>query len=467
MSVLRWLLVAGLALAALVAVASYFGWWQREAAGAAAVEYTCPMHPTFVSDQQVPCPICGMDLVVRKPPEAAAGAAATKYTCPMHPQIVQDKPGSCPICHMDLVPMAAPGKAGAAAAGDGFRLDGIRGIAPVTISLERLQRIGLQTEAVRQEELAAGFDVPATVEADEAAVTAIAPRMQATLVEAAAVRVGEAVAAGAWLATVHAPELQAAQAEYLAAQVATAALGGEATRGISVRLQALGVSQAGIRRLGSRGRADGLLRLSSPLAGTVLQRNANPGQAVGPGTPVFLVGKLDRVLLVAEVPVARGGEVQVGQAVTFTAPGLKPVQAFVTTVESSLRAAAQTMQVRSLVANADASLRPGLLGRMRLSGTSRQVWTVPEESVIDTGTAQYVMRQAAPGQLVPTRIERGVHIGARVEVRAGLHAGDLVVTRGAFLVDAEARIVAGSQAVGMAAEPSPTMPAGHKHGGQP
>ncbi len=34
-------------------------------------------------------------------------AAAVKYTCPMHPEIVQDGPGSCPKCGMALEPMTA------------------------------------------------------------------------------------------------------------------------------------------------------------------------------------------------------------------------------------------------------------------------------------------------------------------------------------------------------------------------
>lgn len=66
-------------------------------------KYYCPMfcEGDKVYDEQVGCPVCGMDLV--KAPELLP--AKTKYTCPMHPEIVQDHPGDCPICGMDLVPM--------------------------------------------------------------------------------------------------------------------------------------------------------------------------------------------------------------------------------------------------------------------------------------------------------------------------------------------------------------------------
>ena len=69
----------------------------------AAGKYYCPMfcEGDKVYDDQVGCPVCGMDLV--KAPELVA--VKTSYTCPMHPEIVQEEPGDCPICGMDLVPM--------------------------------------------------------------------------------------------------------------------------------------------------------------------------------------------------------------------------------------------------------------------------------------------------------------------------------------------------------------------------
>ena len=43
----------------------------------------------------------------RAPTKGHAVAAAVQYTCPMHPQILQDKPGNCPICGMTLEPVVA------------------------------------------------------------------------------------------------------------------------------------------------------------------------------------------------------------------------------------------------------------------------------------------------------------------------------------------------------------------------
>ncbi len=70
---------------------------------AAAVEYTCPMHPEVRSPKPSSCPQCGMALE----PLTYARVTLTEYVCPMHPEIVRDEPGACPICGMALEPRVA------------------------------------------------------------------------------------------------------------------------------------------------------------------------------------------------------------------------------------------------------------------------------------------------------------------------------------------------------------------------
>ena len=70
-------------------------------ASAAAVEYTCPMHPEVRQIGPGSCPKCGMAL---EPATFAPQQSRTEYTCPMHPEIVRSEPGACPICGMALEP---------------------------------------------------------------------------------------------------------------------------------------------------------------------------------------------------------------------------------------------------------------------------------------------------------------------------------------------------------------------------
>jgi Cu(I)/Ag(I) efflux system membrane fusion protein len=92
---------------------------------------------------------------------------------------------------------------------------------------------------------------------------------------------------------------------------------------------------------------------------------------------------------------------------------------------------------------------------------------VPADAVIDTGTRQVVYREVSPG-LYEAAV---VRLGPRAEgdlypVVAGLREGDRVVARGAFLVDAEARLSPGAGATyfGASGGPSKDAPGGAEEG---
>ena len=66
--------------------------------------YHCPMNCEGDKNYTKPgnCPKCGMDLVE----QPALLSTSSQFTCPMHPEIIKDEQGSCPICGMDLVPLS-------------------------------------------------------------------------------------------------------------------------------------------------------------------------------------------------------------------------------------------------------------------------------------------------------------------------------------------------------------------------
>ena len=73
------------------------------------------------------------------------------------------------------------------------------------------------------------------------------------------------------------------------------------------------------------------------------------------------------------------------------------------------------------------------------------VLAVPESAVIDTGSQKIVCREESPGTYEGVKVELGPRMSGPEEVAyypviRGLGAGDLVVTAGSFLVDAETRL---------------------------
>ena len=71
---------------------------------------------------------------------------------------------------------------------------------------------------------------------------------------------------------------------------------------------------------------------------------------------------------------------------------------------------------------------------------AERVLAVPETAVIDTGRRKIVYVESMPGVYDAREVQLGARTGVYYPVVRGIIAGDKVVTRGAFLVDAEARL---------------------------
>ncbi len=94
--------------------------------------------------------------------------------------------------------------------------------------------------------------------------------------------------------------------------------------------------------------------------------------------------------------------------------------------------------------------------------TSGAPLAVPIDAVIDTGGEQVVYVEVAPGLYDAVRVVTGPRVGGWAPVISGLRAGQRVVARGAFLVDAEARLAPGAAATyfGASGGPSGAAPPG-------
>ncbi|MEO6564720.1 MAG: efflux transporter periplasmic adaptor subunit, partial [Casimicrobiaceae bacterium] len=78
----------------------------------------------------------------------------------------------------------------------------------------------------------------------------------------------------------------------------------------------------------------------------------------------------------------------------------------------------------------DTSLRPGMFARVRLiTKESADAMVVPEQALVPQGTEQFVFK-VVDGKATRVKVETGQRRDSKVEVLAGLAAGDTVVIAG-------------------------------------
>jgi len=172
----------------------------------------------------------------------------------------------------------------------------------------------------------------------------------------------------------------------------------------------------------------------------VLSLHATVGaEAVPGGDALAEVGDPEALQVVADVPETSVDDVKAGAGVTIELPSLKaPLQGTVTSVGAVVASAVRSAQVRIALTGAHAGVRPGMFGRAHIA-TATHGLTLPTQAVLlRDGKDTVVYVEARPQHFVRRAVAVGPPAGGQVHVLSGLAAGDLVVVKGALLLDGAA-----------------------------
>ena len=209
------------------------------------------------------------------------------------------------------------------------------------------------------------------------------------------------------------------------------------------RLRILGTSdaeiaaiEAGADRTGKA--AETLVR--APIAGTVTQRQVGLGQylTAGAATPVYTIGDLSSVWLVANVRESDAPRVHVGQAVEVRALALpeRSFHARIAWVAPALDPTTHRLPVRAEVDNRDGLLKPLMFASFHIdAGDEATAPAVPKRAVVYEGDEAHVFVALDDGSIALRPIRTGRTSGDRIEVLAGLAAGEKVVSGGTLFID--------------------------------
>ena len=353
----------------------------------------------------------------------------------------------------------------------------------VRISTDKVQKLGVRTEAAQLRSLDRIVRAAGRIEPDERRIYAITPKFEGYVERLHVNATGQPVSKGQPLFEVYSPELVSAQREYAIATQGIDSLqeaGGEAQRGMRqlaesslMRLKNWDISEEQLKTLAKSGEPKRTLTFRSPVAGIVTEKKALQGMRFMPGEALYQVADLSAVWVVADVFEQDIGLVKAGAKATvrINAYPDKTFTGAITYVYPTLNAETRTVPVRIEVANAGRMLKPGMFAQVELPVAGKSsVVTVPVSAVIDSGTRRIVLIQAATdknaGRFEPREVKLGARSDSYVEVVEGVKDGEAVVVAANFLIDAESNLKAAVGGFGHAAHggsastPAQAVPAG-------
>ena len=277
--------------------------------------------------------------------------------------------------------------------------------------------------------------------------------------------VGQRVGAGQMLAELASPEFGAAQADTSRAQadahLATQALQRqrelfeagvvarkdlEQAEAEAARAQAeVARAQARTRLYGSSAGVNQMLGLRSDIAGTVVERNLNPGQELRPdsaSTPLFVVTDPSSLWVQIDAQEADLRDLRPGAKVQLQVPvlGGQPFEATVSAVTDQIDPATRTIKIRATVSNPQRMLKSEMLAKVRYARAVGQSVEVPASAVFLRDKEHYVFVQPSPGVFEPRDVKVLVEGAQRVLLSEGLQAGEQVVVQNGLLLARELRI---------------------------
>jgi RND family efflux transporter MFP subunit len=171
--------------------------------------------------------------------------------------------------------------------------------------------------------------------------------------------------------------------------------------------------------------------IKAPFAGIVADRFVEPGELVGPGTPVARVIDPYTLKIVGSLTEREVGWLQRGAAAEVRLDGSdRAVAGVVHWIGFEADPSSGKFKVEIQLDNPDLTMRSGVVGRARiLKKDHGEVLAIPRDCVLSGGGEEYVY--VVEGDSAAVRpVTLGIDQGLMVVVTGGLAAGERVVVRG-------------------------------------
>ncbi|MEW6682665.1 MAG: efflux RND transporter periplasmic adaptor subunit [Nitrospirota bacterium] len=337
----------------------------------------------------------------------------------------------------------------------------------ITLSPQAQQLAGIAVEEVGRRSLRREVRLPGTIQANQNRLAHVGPRIQGRVVALSA-GLGDRVKSGATLAMIDSPELGQAESDFVTARAkfvvaekayerAKTLLDGKVigtgefqrregdylaskaeAQAAEDRLRLLGLEDPEIANVGGNRSVRSQVAITTPLTGTVVDRDVTLGEVVEPAKTLFTVADLSALWGVADVPERDLATVKKGlpAKVSVSAYPREVFSGKVTYISDTLDLSSRTAKVRVEIDNARGKLKPEMFATFILTEETEGVLSIPEHAVQRDGGKPIVFVSKDAG-FEKRPVELGPEQHGYYPIQSGLQVGERVVTKGAFVLKSE------------------------------
>jgi Cu(I)/Ag(I) efflux system membrane fusion protein/cobalt-zinc-cadmium efflux system membrane fusion protein len=328
-------------------------------------------------------------------------------------------------------------------------------LAPVQLSPQRFQEIGVTTAVAELKNVSDDLNVPGNVDIDEEKLAYVQTRFPGWIQDVFANATYQYVRKGQRLFTVYSPDLVSSEQEYLLAKQNESAFSqdmhgmaahesGWLLKAAQERLLQFGVSAQTIADLDQSGKVERNIAIDSPASGYITEREALPNAYVQPETKLYTIADLSTVWVYANVFQNDVGRLRPGDAAQVTVdayPG-RHFSGRIDQILPQVDPATRTVRVRLVFSNPGVVLKPGMYVNVAIALSLGRQLVIPSSAVLQAGSRAIAFIDHGNGNLEPRTIETGPQLDDSIVVLNGLKPGDRVVSSANFLVDSEAQLQA-------------------------
>ena len=359
------------------------------------------------------------------------------YTCSMHPQVMSPNPGKCPICGMTLIKVSKTMEEGSN---------------EIILSDQQMLLGNIKVDSIATASIGDKIYLTGTLNFNLYKSTSVSARVMGRIEKLYFKNVGDYVQRGEKLFDIYSEDLNNAKQEYILALQQKKNLDSSLIdysrliQSAKNKLLLWGLTEKQIEELNTTEQSSPLTSFYSSVSGYITSMNVKEGDYTMEGGTIFTLADLSTLWAEAQVYTAQLSALDKSGIATVQIPDMsgKEFKGNIQYVNPEINPDTRIDLIRVEIPNTDHRLKPGMPAYVIINSTQHKSFTLPIDAVLRDSKGAAVWVRTNHNTFASRMVETGLETDDRIEILSGLKPGDIVVTRGAYLLNSEYKFKKGS-----------------------